>query len=115
MGIFFTATCRTCGYTANLYQGHGGEGIEMGSRVCLGCRNIVSVPLPGVDDRYERADNQSCPQCGDNQFRHFRYSGPPATHGLGSRLNGLEETWDATDNCPRCGGTVAIGHGGTWD
>ena len=107
MGVLLQAACLACGHEVGLFAGFGFEGVEMEPRVCLDCREIVSV---AVADRLHRPDpspdvNQ-CPDCGGKNLQPFDYE----------VLGGDEpEPSVRSGPCPRCGASVNVYSAGVWD
>ena len=107
MGVLLWAECPTCGHEAELFAGSGFKGLALEPRICLDCRDIVSV---AVEDRFGRLDPDGelnhCPSCGGTNFQQFGYDAANATETLPSVR---------TCSCPKCGGSVHVDAVGTWD
>jgi hypothetical protein len=90
-----------------LLAGFGVEGIKMELRVCLDCREIVSM---AVEDRLRRPDPSPdlnhCPDCGGENLQPLSYE----------VLDGDEtEPSVRSGPCPRCGAAVNVYCAGVWD
>jgi rubredoxin len=75
MGVILQGKCPACGYVIDASTGSGMQGISLEPRVCLDCREIVSVP---VGDMFNRLGPdrklRHCPMCGGTNFQPFSYS-----------------------------------------
>jgi hypothetical protein len=106
MGALLQAECVACGHEVELLAGLGFEGIELESRVCLDCREIVSV---AVEDRLHRPDPlPDLNQCPDRGGKNLQ--------PLPQVLNGDEaEPSVPSVPCPRCDASMNVYSSGTWD
>jgi ssDNA-binding Zn-finger/Zn-ribbon topoisomerase 1 len=107
MGDLLRARCHACGHQVELLAGFGFEGVELEPRVCLDCRELVSV---AVADRLQRPDpppelNQ-CPDCGGRNLQPFSQELLAGDESAPSVRSGP---------CPSCGAAVNLSSAGTWD
>lgn len=107
MGVLLWAECPACGYEAELFAGFGFKGLAFEPRICLDCRDIVSV---AVEDRLGHLDPDGelneCPSCGGTNFQPFSYEAVNATGTAPSVRTG---------SCPKCGAAVNVYDVGMWD
>src|SRR6266567_2184590 len=106
MGELLRASCPACGHEVELLAGFGFAGVELEPRLCLDCRELVSV---AVADRLRPdppPDLNHCPDCAGTNLRPFRHqllAGDESEPSLRSAP------------CPSCGAAVDVSSAGSWD
>jgi hypothetical protein len=106
MGVLLQAECLACGHEAELFAGVGFEGLALEPRVCLDCREIVSVV---VGDWFGRLnplrDLNHCPSCGGTNLQPFAYEAEADETDPSGRCGA----------CPQCGASMNVHKVGLWD
>lgn len=111
MGLLVEYSCPACGYGADAQADIGFAGVAYEAMACLGCREVVSVPVGVAEEPFASFANGEeppelgvCPAC--RRPTELRRLALPA---------GPREP-SAKDVCPRCGEEALVASAaGIWD
>lgn len=92
-------------------------GVELEPRVCLDCREVVSVSVNDIFNQLDpREELNHCPDCGGTNFQEFRSTQPQNPRPLIEPTDGEASDCSPLPNrCPKCGSPVTLTDVGIWD